>query len=138
MIATRRAPNAACEPGFRRDRETRHSTPAGGIVMTLDRRDVWPIEAPVGTFDIHPASLTGYPDTTAHLEFICPRGRHCAVLLGPAFVHRPTPRALCIWGWNGDLEHPTLTPSIHCLAEHDGTPAGGCGWHGFIQQGVLR
>lgn len=33
------------------------------------------------------------------------------------------------WGWDGNLESPTLTPSINCV--------GGCGWHGFITAGQI-
>ena len=35
------------------------------------------------------------------------------------------------WSWDGNLEAPTLAPSIWSKAEN-----GGCGWHGFLQQGV--
>lgn len=31
------------------------------------------------------------------------------------------------WSWDGDVDHPTLQPSINCLD---------C-WHGFIEKGVF-
>jgi hypothetical protein len=36
------------------------------------------------------------------------------------------------------MEKPTLTPSINCIAEKDGKPTGGCGWHGFITCGIMK
>lgn len=106
--------------------------------MHRDERDEWPPDTPVGTFDIEGSGLQGYPGCTGHLTFVCPNNRRCTVLIGPQHVDRPTPDALCIWGWDGNRELPTLTPSINCLSEKDGKPAGGCGWHGFITNGVIR
>lgn len=105
--------------------------------MALDVRDDWPADVPVGTFDIEPGTVTGYPGATAHLTFVCPNGRRCGLLLGPAAVSRPRPDALSIWQWDGNRDYPTITPSINCLAEKDGKPAGGCGWHGFITKGRI-
>ena len=34
------------------------------------------------------------------------------------------------WGWDGNLDAPTLTPSIH--------RTGDCGWHGHLQAGMWR
>lgn len=38
------------------------------------------------------------------------------------------------WNWSGSAEDGTLTasPSLHCL-----TDRGGCGYHGWLQNGVL-
>lgn len=106
--------------------------------MRRDSRDEWPKDEPVGSFDIEPHRVQGYPQSTAHIIFVCPNGKRCSVLLGPAFVDRPNPDGLCIWGWNGDMERPTLTPSVNCIAMKDGKPTGGCGWHGHITNGVMR
>ena len=106
--------------------------------MTRDDRSEWPDDVPVGTFSIEDGGVQGYPAATAHITFVCPKGQRCSALLGPTHVGRPTPDALCIWGWNGDKDRPTLTPSINCLAvKDDGTPAGGCGWHGHIANGDI-
>lgn len=53
------------------------------------------------------------------LTFPCPRqpGHECAA--GPQ-----------AWKWNGDVERPSLQPSIRCV--------GGWGWHGYITDGVLE
>lgn len=32
-----------------------------------------------------------------------------------------------VWAWDGNVEAPTLTPSVNCL--------GGCGWHGHVTNG---
>lgn len=106
--------------------------------MQLDQRDEWPNDVPIGTFDIEPTRMLEYPGATAHILFVCPNGRRCAVLLGPEHVDRPREGALCIWKWDGNKERPSITPSINCLAEKDGQPAGGCGWHGYITNGVIR
>lgn len=45
-------------------------------------------------------------------------------------VNGPAPANDQVWGWNGDLEAPTLDPSIDC----DG---GDAKWHGWLRDGVL-
>lgn len=105
--------------------------------MYRDERDVWPDDAPVGTFDIRSNGIQGYPGITGHIMFVCPNNRRCLVHIGPIHIDRPTPDAICIWGWDGNRERPTLTPSINCQSERDGKPAGGCGWHGFITNGTI-
>lgn len=108
--------------------------------MVRDPRDEWPDDEPRGSFDIdvNPHGIQGYPGAKGHILFVCPNGKRCGVLLGPAPVDRPTPNAACVWGWDGDLEKPTLTPSINCIAEKDGRATGGCGWHGHITRGVMK
>jgi hypothetical protein len=106
------------------------------VGVIRDQRNEWPADAPIGTFDIEEGAIATYPGATAHLSFICPNGRRCAVLLGPTPVPKPTPESLYVWGWDGDYDHPTLTPSINCRAvKDDGSPASGCGWHGYITRG---
>lgn len=57
----------------------------------------------------------------ASLSFICPCGCRavCAVPVYPGG-----------WVWNGDLEKPTLTPSIQILNP--------CRWHGYLKAGVFE
>lgn len=113
--------------------------PDHGDMMRLPD-EVWPDDVEPGTFDIETGTIDGYPQASGHIIFVCPNGKRCVVLLGPTAVGRDEAagRRLCIWGWNGDLERPTLTPSINCVAEKDGRLTGGCGWHGFITNGVMR
>lgn len=108
--------------------------------MVRDDRDEWPDTEPVGSFDIDlsPNGIIGYSGAFAHILFVCPNGKRCGVLLGPSPVTRTHPDAACIWGWDGNIERPTLTPSINCIAEKDGKPTSGCGWHGFITNGVMK
>lgn len=106
--------------------------------MIRDNRDEWPSDVPIGTFDIELGGTQGYPASTAHIIFVCPNSKRCSLFLGPSFVERPNPDALCIWGWDGNTEQPTLNPSINCISEKDGKPTGGCGWHGHITNGIMR
>ncbi len=105
--------------------------------MIRNDNDEWPNDHPVGRFSIHVAGLEGYPGSTAHILFECPKGQRCSVILGPQAVPRSAPDRACIWGWDGNLDKPTLTPSINCITEKDGKPTGGCGWHGHIINGVI-
>lgn len=105
--------------------------------MIRDQRDEWPDNEPPGVFDIELHAPEGY-QATAVLLFVCPNAKRCSVLLGPAAVPRSGANSLSVWAWDGNLERPTVTPSINCIAEKDGKPTGGCGWHGFITNGVMR
>lgn len=131
-----------------------HTTPIGGAMsdvakpsstpehgnMTRDDRDEWPADEPIGSFDIdvNEHGIQGYPGAKGHMLFVCPNGHRCGVLVGPAAVTRPSEDKACVWGWDGNIDRPTITPSINCIAEKDGKPTGGCGWHGFITAGVMR
>jgi hypothetical protein len=106
------------------------------IPMIRDDRDVWEADVPIGTFSIKPGRFSDY-SATAHLIFVCPLGHRCSVLIGPTFEDRSSPDRFCVWKWNGDRDRPTLQPSVNCIAEKDGKPTGGCGWHGYITDGVL-
>lgn len=107
--------------------------------MQRDQRDEWPDDIPIGTFDIEPTTIADYPGVTARMIFVCPKGRRCGVLLAPQPIPRATPYRLYIWGWDGNVDRPTLTPSINCETKTrpDGTPGGGCGWHGHITGGAF-
>lgn len=95
------------------------------IQMVRNTADEWPDDAPPGTFDI--------PVEGGRIMFVCPNGHRCGVLLQPF-----TAEGLNSWTWDGNANAPTLSPSINCIAEKDGKPTGACGWHGFIQKGVMR
>ena len=111
---------------------------ADHIPMHVDRRSEWPeAERTPGQFEIHRNKLEGRPSVCAHIEFICPNRRHCALFLGRQFEAKRNDREPNVWAWDGNEEKPTITPSINCIAEKDGKPTGGCGWHGFITGGEL-
>lgn len=57
------------------------------------------------------------------MTFVCPCG--CGAICG--VVLKPT--VLTGWEWNGDLDKPTLTPSININRGH---------WHGYLTDGVFR
>lgn len=100
--------------------------------MHRDSGEVWPEVPVIGTFDITVYGVEDYPEATGHIFFVCPNGQSCGVLIGPsAFAPGDGDgRFQHVWEWDGDLEHPTLTPSINCV--------GGCGWHGHITNGVMK
>ena len=101
------------------------------IPMQRDTREEWTPDTPVGRFDIREHRIEGYPEASGTILFTCPLARRtCTLLIGPQPCPPPDGERLWIWGWDGDLERPTLTPSIDCHAD-------GCGWHGFIREGVM-
>ena len=51
----------------------------------------------------------------------CGCGTNCAIPLTPWRTHP-------FWEWDGNVETPTLSPSIQRLD--------GCMWHGFLRNGV--
>src|ERR1700719_1793691 len=105
------------------------------ILMHLDVRDEWPDHVPIGTFELVQHGLEGRPSVMGHLIFVCPKGKHCCVFVGPAFEAKRNENEPNVWAWDGNVATPTLTPSINCLSEKDGKPCGGCGWHGHITNG---
>lgn len=60
----------------------------------------------------------------------CPKKSWCEVpvTLGEAYTD---PIRGLVWGWNGNVERPTITPSIGC----DIAPR--CGQHRVITNGVI-
>jgi hypothetical protein len=67
-------------------------------------------------------------DEGRRIIYTCPLGagkRACAVPIHPNVLPNGAS-----WQWDGNEEAPTLSPSINCV--------GGCGWHGWIQNGVMR
>jgi hypothetical protein len=64
----------------------------------------------------------------ARLAYNCPRtGKPCGEI---AIGHPDKPARTPSWRFDGNVEAPTLTPSINCT--------GGCGWHGFLTAGVFK
>ncbi len=110
--------------------------------MQRDPRDEWASDEPVGSFDISASpghSVGGYPGANGHIIFVCPAGKRCSVLVGPQPIDNHAQKRCSIWGWDGNSERPTLTPSINCRAvDDDGKPTSGCGWHGFITNGIMQ
>jgi hypothetical protein len=98
----------------------------------------WSDHEPVGVFHITDIRIKMYPEATHHIIFMCPNHKQCAILLGPKAISRTQEDMLNIWQWNGDVNKPTITPSINCIKEKDGKPTGGCGWHGFITNGIIK
>lgn len=69
-------------------------------------------------------------DPVGRLTFVCPCG--CGSIGSVAVAPNPLDRGgnHPVWQWNGDLDKPTITPSIQFLS--------GCKWHGYLTEGVFR
>lgn len=86
---------------------------------SVDCRNVGSYDAMKNPGDFYFAERDGHEG----IIIILPYGgwHHIAVVNGPAGGNR-------VWGWNGDREKPTLTPSIR---------AGTDDWHGYLTAGRL-
>lgn len=69
-------------------------------------------------------------DPAVRLSFLCPCG--CGDVGGVAVAPDPNDRGgnHPVWKWDGNLDQPTLTPSIQFTT--------GCRWHGYLTAGVFR
>jgi hypothetical protein len=78
---------------------------------------------PIGHFAISGPTADG----TRYIHMILPtdreRGAYCAIPI------KTGPKETGAWAWDGNMEKPTLTPSVF----HHSTPD----WHGFITAGVM-
>lgn len=63
--------------------------------------------------------------SASHFIYICLPGtkRMCAIE-----VKRGAPGGHRVWGWDGNEDSPTLTPSIHAVGN----------WHGYLTAGILK
>jgi hypothetical protein len=67
-------------------------------------------------------SAPNLPTTERRLSFICPCG--CGALAGVRVI-QSTSRVEGFWEWDGNLEKPTISPSIK-ITNH---------WHGYLTKG---
>ena len=77
-----------------------------------------------------PSSGAGFnPQGIDAIVFWCGNGanRLCEI---PVTLGAPVDAPIRRWHWNGDMQSPTLTPSIGCDNR--------CGWHGHITAGEIR
>lgn len=82
---------------------------------------------PSKRLDLAPGSaefLCAENSKPTNLHFICPCG--CGERDAIPIDTAPSEYA---WHWNGDMERPTLTPSLQ--------RTGGCNWHGYLTDGVF-
>lgn len=89
--------------------------------------------APAGHWHFY--GIYGEPNDAppAGMLFGCPCG--CGMTHSAAFrstnPNRPT------WGFNGDKEKPTLTPSLNVLQTDEAGNRTGEHWHGWLRDGVF-
>lgn len=68
------------------------------------------------------------------LMFYCPG---CENHHGIWQNHNPNPLTRAVWTWNGDLDKPTISPSILVQADFDGDhPRKIC--HSFVKDGQIQ
>lgn len=103
------------------------------LPITMERREDYST-AEVG--EQKPGHFIIEQDETPHgyravLYYVCPGQQNCALRIsteGTQDRNKEFGGAPPVWGWDGNTEQPTLNPSINC--HH-------CGWHGWIQKGVI-
>jgi hypothetical protein len=66
----------------------------------------------------------------AGMLFICPCG--CGDLCAIDFRPKPAPS----WDWDGNVEAPTLTPSVRRIVKRRDTGEQKTHWHGWLRAGV--
>lgn len=92
------------------------------------------LDEPSGTFDIIPAPPEYGTDLTHLLCCVLPDSERHNILLPLVIGAPPEKRG---WGWDGNEDCPTITPSIdHYRPERDGRPRETI-WHGFVTAGVM-
>lgn len=66
----------------------------------------------------------------ARIAYACPKtGEPCGMI---RIGYPDKPATSPSWRWDGNVEAPTLDPSINCNG------GAGCGWHGYLVAGEFR
>jgi len=74
------------------------------------------------------------PGAVGHFDFACVRGRGYCGSVAIGCGHKPAGNKT--WAWDGNVDAPTLSPSINCLSHGpNGEKYAGCGWHGWLRAG---
>lgn len=75
----------------------------------------------IGSIDLNPTS------EIREIALPCRGGKYagCVLRIRRGAADEATGR----WGWDGNMEEPTLTPSIACDRR--------CGWHGTVVKGEM-
>jgi hypothetical protein len=86
-----------------------------------------PIDDPLQAIKEDYASGSG---GLARFAFVCPRlGILCSHGSGLIIGYKEKPNFKPTWAWNGNIEKPSLTPSINCSFN------GKCLWHDYVTDG---
>ena len=86
-------------------------------------------------------SLYGVDGGPYGMNFKCPCG--CGAVHGVGFTTRPkdwNEGKGARWTWDGNMEKPTLSPSLGLHRSHEGQTVGADGyhWHGYLKAGVFE
>lgn len=100
--------------------------------------DVWRVRFAPNAGEKGPGPIAGYAICCPLCLRVHPWTSALGCGSGGNCVHRDA-RTSC-WTWTGSPEDGTLSasPSLHCVTHWNGHATGGCGWHGFLTNGVLR
>lgn len=86
-------------------------------------------DQPPGAFEFYSRG----DEESAGILFMCPCGCGQMHAIGFGKSERPS------WGWNGEREKPTVTPSVLIYQMEKGTGKRiGEHWHGWLTDGVWR
>jgi hypothetical protein len=96
-----------------------------GVIRMRRVTDIHTTATRPGDFELYTPDKS---NKRGQLFFICPKNRTCGICIRYGEFKDGQPRR---WGFNGDADIPTLTPSIDCRGPS------GCGWRGFIHGGIM-
>jgi hypothetical protein len=85
------------------------------------------VEVKPGDFawDFDSEELSGDRSLPKHFIYLCLPGCACMTAIE---VQKGAAGGNRVWGWDGNEDKPTLTPSIHALNQ----------WHGYLRNGRLE
>ena len=104
------------------------SIPAKGREIEPGRFRMFPMETPPP-----PPGAFSFDDKMPLyrlLHFVCPCGCGEVSAIHVSLADEGTPSNIHVWSLDGNMEAPTLTPSIF--------RSRACGWHGFLTAGIWR
>lgn len=100
---------------------------AGGVSKKRVQGHLIEVGWPKNPGDFKYTGIPGQPGKHG-IVFACPCG--CGDVSGIEFDSVPRKgNDNQRWSWNGSVDKPTLTPSLHKID--------GCRWHGFLRTGVF-
>ena len=106
--------------------EANYNKQSVALRRVVPSREVMPEQQP-GDFcwDFDAEYLGGKREDEQHFLYLCLPGE---TRWSPIQVRKGTPGGERVWGWDGNEDQPTVTPSIHWVGH----------WHGYLRAGRLE